>query len=151
MNSTLNPNIEDAIEKVARLSYSIKSERGSIQELINRALDELLLFKEIIEKKTKELKLVNELLRILTWIDEPINEDSLVKINMIEVLTKELNERIQAEIKSIKKTQLPEICPSLLEKYFDEAEYLEENINLIHQIFFELRGDQEFLDLIGQI
>lgn len=151
MNSTLNPNIEDAIEKVARLSYSIKSERGSIQELINRALDELLLFKEIIEKKTKELKLVNELLRILTWIDEPINEDSLVKINMIEVLTKELNERIQAEIKSIKNTQLPEICPSLLEKYFDEAEYLEENINLIHQIFFELRGDQEFLDLIGQI
>jgi hypothetical protein len=152
MNSILNPNIEGAIEKVALLSYSInKSEKKSVQELMDSALDELLLFTTFIEKKTVELKMVNDILRALTWIDEPVDDDSLVKINMIEVITKEINIKIQAEITSIKSTTLPEMCPSLLEKYFEESESLIENIELIHEIFFELRQDEEFLDLVSKI
>lgn len=150
MNSTKDPKIEGALNQVAKISYTIKSEHDSMQDIIDKALDELLLFKQLIEKKTRELKAANELLRVLTWIDEPHNEEILVQINVVEVLTKELNKRIQSEIKRIKKTKLPEICPSFLGLYFSEAECFEENIELIHQIFFELRNDEEFLDMVNQ-
>ena len=150
MESLVNLNIGNAFEEVLKRSYELRT-LESESKRTDEFLDSINEFKNILERKIKEIELINHLLERLTWIETEINDETLIKINGILGICNGVNLNFQDESQKIVRAELDKICPDIITKFNEQVEILEESINDVEMIFFKLRQDEEFLDLDNQL
>lgn len=150
MESIANSDIRNTFDEVLKRSYelrSLESESKSIDEFLDSIND----FKDILERKIKEIELINHLLERLTWIETEINKENLIKINGILEICKGVNLNFQDEAQKISRAELDKFCPEIITKFNSQVEILEESIHDVEMIFFNLRQDKKFKDFDDQL
>lgn len=129
----------------------IVTPRISEQEKVNRFLDTINSTRIKIVKMTSNLNHLEELFTKLSWLDIQNSEEELLVKKVITQAKKYHSSSIKNYI-LLKKTLWNEgICKIEIDNYKDSMDDFEDTVLEIEQIFFVLRKDDEFNDIIDSI
>lgn len=143
-------NIGQEINQIISSSRSIPAKLTD-EERINRFLDSINNFRVKIVDRTEKTQKLDELFSKLTWFDlKNQEEEVLIK----DVISKSLSFHSKAikNYVAIKKAFWKDkICRDEISNYKNSLDDFEESIYEVQEIFFNLRKDDEFNELMNSI
>lgn len=149
MTTTIS-HIGQEINHIISKSRSIKP-NISDQEKINRFLDGINNLKKRLDNKTNNILKLDELFAQLTWLDLENDKEEVV---MRDVINKSLSFHSKA-IKNVvflkKFCWKKNICRDEISAYKSALDSLEDSIYEVEEIFFKLRKDDEFNNLMNSL
>tara|TARA_B100000315_G_C14441899_1_gene525092 strand:- start:474 stop:920 length:447 start_codon:yes stop_codon:yes gene_type:complete len=147
MTTTIS-NIGNEIENIISKSKNINP-KISEQERINKFLDTINNLRDRIIDRTSKLEELDDLFTRLTWLNiEDKKEEDLLK--QVIDRAKKFHSRLIRNYANLKRNLWKEnICRNELENYKYSIEDFEDSIFEVEEIFFSLRKDEEFNDLVN--
>jgi DNA mismatch repair ATPase MutS len=123
----------------------------SEQEKINNFLDSINRIKKSLEGRVEKLKQIEKLFTQLTWVDIKNKQDEEL-INIIIIKSKKFHSKLLRNYVNLK-TSLwqSNICRKEITDYKNILDDIEDSIFEIEQIFFSLRNDDEFNELLKSL
>lgn len=149
MTTTIT-NIGQEINQIILSSKSIPAKLKEEQK-INHFLDSINNFKVKVVEKTEKIKKLGELFSKFTWFDLQNQEEEML---MKDVISKSLSFHSKAikNYVALKKTFWKEnICRAEISQYKNTLDDFEESIYEVQEIFFNLRKDDEFNELMNSL
>lgn len=149
MTTTIS-NIGQEINQIISSSKSMPSKLNE-QEKINQFLDGINNLRVKLVERTEKLKKLDELFSELTWFDiQNEGEEELMK-KVISTSLSFHSKSIKNFIALKKSFWKDKICRDEISAYKNTLDDLEESIYEVKEIFFKLRKDQEFNDLMNSL
>lgn len=149
MNSTIS-NIGSEITGLIIRSKKLP-QKISEEERMNNFLDSILRLKKKITKQTNGLKKLDSLFTELTWYDITNIEEEILLKDVI-AKAKGLHSKYIRNYASMKKGLWQEnICRLEISEFKDALDDFEESIYEVEEIFFTLRKDDEFNELMNSL
>jgi len=147
MTSTIS-NIGTEITTIISSSKSINS-KISEEERINKCLDHINLLKTKIVDRTNKLENLDDLLTQITWLEVEDQEEEKLLREVIEKAKKFHSKLIRNYATMKKDLWQKNICREEIENYKYALDDFEDSVFEVEEIFFYLRKDDEFNDLIN--
>lgn len=123
----------------------------SEQERINKFLDHINKLKSRIVARTEKLKELDALFTKITWLDLE-NEEEEKGLKEVIHQSKKFHSKSIKDFTSMKKNLWQEnICRSEINNFKDALDDFEDSVFEVEQIFFSLRKNDEFNDLINSL
>lgn len=149
MTSTIS-NIGTEINTIISNSKKINS-RISEQEKINKFLDHISNLRTKIVDRTNKLKDLDDLFTQITWLEVKNQEEEELLKQVIEK-GKIFHSKLIRNYAAMKKNLWQDnICRTEIEDYKDALDDFEDSVFEVEQIFFSLRKDNEFNDLVNSL
>ena len=149
MTSTIS-NIGSEITTIISNSKNINS-RISEQERINKFLDQINHLRSKIIDKTDKLESLDSLFTQITWLEvKNLEEEKLLK-QVIEKAKKFHSKLIRNYAAMKKNLWQDNICRDEIENYKEALDDFEDSVFEVEQIFFSLRKDDEFNNLMNSL
>lgn len=149
MTATIS-NISKEITSIISSSKSIPS-RITEQEKINHFLDCINSFKSKLIERSEKIKKLDDLFSKLTWHELDNQEDEKILKELIDKAIKFHSKSIKNFIALKKSFWKDNICRIEISDYKNTLDDFEESIYEVEQIFFALRKDDEFQDLMNSL
>jgi hypothetical protein len=149
MTATIS-NIGKEITSIISSSKSIPS-RISEQEKINHFLDCINNFKSKLIERSEKIKKLDDLFSKLTWHELNNQEDEQIVKELIKTAIKFHSKSIKNFVALKKSFWKDNICRIEISDYKNTLDDFEESIYEVEQIFFTLRKDDEFQDLMNSL
>jgi hypothetical protein len=145
--------VQDTMNEVLRNSLRFTKSVESQEELINKTLDIILEFTEVLKSQMDQLESINSLLNRLTWITDTSNQQN---IEDIEIILRNLTFLRDHVVKNVKEhlaadSLIARDCPLIVKAYMETIEDFEESLEEVYNIFFVLPYDEEYQELQRQI
>ncbi len=121
------------------------------QEQIDRFLDSVNTLKEVLRSGTKELRKADELVSKVTWIGEMAGEDEHDLKGLIDGSLEFHRILIVNYAKLRREIWKLNVARKEISAFKDALDDFEESLFELDQIFFELRQDSEFRDIVRKI
>ena len=149
MTTTIS-NIGQEINQIILSSKSIPA-KLSKEEKTNRLLDGINNLRVRLIERTEKLQKLDELFSELTWFDlQNEDEEEMMK----DVISKSLSfhsKSIKNFVALKKRFWKDKICRDEISAYKNTLDDFEESIYEVKEIFFNLRKDREFNDLMNSL
>jgi len=149
MNTTIS-NIGTEINTIISKTKDISPEISQ-QEKIDLFLDNINKLKRNVSDRIKKAKHLEELFTRITWLDIKNSEEEVL---LKDVLTKSKlyhSNSIKMVVFLKNKLWRKNICRTEITSYQDSLDDFEDTIYEVEQIFFSLRKDEEFNDLLKSL
>lgn len=140
-------------EEINQLISSSKSESSKLteEERINSFLDRINNVRKDLIGRTEKVKMLDGLFSKLTWFEIQDQEEEELLKNLITKAKSFHDYRIR-DFVSIKNSFWKDnICRKEISSYKNALDDFEESFHEVQQIFFDLRKDNEFNDLMNSI
>lgn len=149
MTTTIS-NIGQEIDQIISNSKSIPV-KFSEEEKINRFLDCINNLRINLIERTEKVQKLDELFSKLTWYELKNQEEEDLMQNVICRSLSFHNKSIQNFVSLKRSFWKNKICRDEITKYKDSLDDFEESIYEVKEIFFKLRKDTEFNDLMSSL
>jgi hypothetical protein len=146
--NTIEYKVGDTMTTVIRGYHRLAKSVMNTQERMDKILDAVLDFSKKTEQRTREIKVINELIQKLTWLTNPPDAEDMEAIEIIIAsCTQLLSDILFKEKEFLESSELIKHLPTVITSYLEEVENLEENVHDLHEIFFVLPQNEEFQKL----
>lgn len=147
MTATIS-NIGNEIEEIISKNRSYKPQISE-EALMNKFLDSINKLRNYLIDRSEKINELDELFSKLTWLDVQDESEEVLLSNLITKAKKYHSKLIRnyAEIK--KSIGLKGICKEEIQNYKSSIDDFEDSIFEVEQIFFVLRKDDEFNNLVN--
>lgn len=149
MSSTIL-NIGQEINEIISNSSSIPA-KLTVEDEINRFLDDINKLRAKLVERTEKIKELDELFSKLTWYDLKNQEEEDLLQSVISKSLTFHNRSIKDFVSLRKNFWKDKICRDEITNYKDTLDDFEESVYEVKEIFFNLRKDGEFNDLMNSL
>ena len=149
MTTTIS-HIGQEINQIISRSKSI-STKLSDKEKVNRFLDGINSFRSKLTERTENIRKLDELFSELTWFDLQNQEEEELLKNVISESVAFHSKAIKNFVTLKKAFWNYKICREEISNYKNILDDLEESIFEVKEIFFTLRKDDEFNELMNSL
>lgn len=125
--------------------------RLSEQEIIDEFLDSINSLKRILRKSTKALRSADEFMSSITWLDDSETNDDKELAEIIDGGLAAHRILIMNYVKMRRTLWQDNVAKKELADFKDAIDDFEETLFELNQIFFELRKDEEFNELVDKV
>ena len=149
MSETL-VDIRTKVDKILK-EESKSITRLSEQEIIDEFLDSINSLKRILRKSTKALRSADESLSSITWLDDSETKNDKELAEIIDGGLAGHRILIMNYVKMRRTLWQDNVAKKELADFKDAIDDFEETLFELNQIFFELRKDEEFNELVDKV
>ena len=125
--------------------------RLSEQEMIDEFLDSISSLKRTLRKSTKALRSADEFLSSITWLDDSETKNDKELAEIIDGGLAGHRILIMNYVKMRRTLWQDNVAKKELADFKDAIDDFEETLFELNQIFFELRKDEEFNELVDKV
>lgn len=138
-----NPKISETFETVRKFSFEEKKEILFDEVSVNKFLDKILIFKQILFRKTEKVNVLVEKIELITWFNN-LDNDSLILINDLISSIKDLHSSLLRQYISFSFIRSKGIAKEEIKSFKTAIDDLKEIANDLESIFFFLPNITEF-------
>lgn len=149
MTTTIS-NIGQEINEIISSSKSIPAKLTE-EEKINRFLDGINNLRTKLVERTEKIKKLDDLFSKLTWYDLKNQEEEDLMQSVISKSLSFHSKSIKNFVSLKRSFWKDKICRDEITNYKDTLDDFEESIYEVKEIFFNLRKDSEFNDLMNSL
>ena len=149
MSETL-VDIRTKVDKILK-EESKSITRLSEQEIIDEFLDSINSLKRILRKSTKALRSADESLSSITWLDDSETKNDKELAEIIDGGLAGHRILIMSYVKMRRTLWQDNVAKKELADFKDAIDDFEATLFELNQIFFELRKDEEFNELVDKV
>ena len=150
--NTIEDKVDETMDTVLRHSRALSRKAVAYQEQIDRELDSILEFKQMMLDGAAEVKAINDSLEHLTWSSHKADKKLLETVENVETVCTLLLHGILLKEKELLETlSLYQQFPNIVAPFIDEIDNLQENLETLHEVFFDIPNDEEFQRINGML
>ena len=143
--------ISKTFTSVRDFSFSEKNDPLLEEKNMNRFLDAILDFKNMLSKKTKKLYKLNDNLEELTWIDDELDQDCLKSLNDLVSSAKDLRSSLIRQYINMDSIRTAGIGKDEIKDFKNSIDELKETYSDLESIYFFLPNIPEFKETTKEL